>query len=71
MINVHHHPVAVCAFRVPHCIAAARSMQKKCKTDGERYNAAKLCWPILGKNWYMRCYTRNGDAPISVFRVSR
>ena len=44
-------------------------MQLKCKTVEEQYDAAKKCWTILGKGNLRKCYSRNGDDPIEVFRV--
>ena len=53
------------------CQSAASAMQKACKTKQAQYNAAKLCWPILGKRRYLRCFTKHADSPTEVFRVSR
>ena len=53
------------------CQSAASAMQKACKTKEARYNAAKLCWPVLGKRRYLRCFTKYADSPTEVFRVSR
>ena len=44
-------------------------MQQKCKTVEEQYDAAKKCWTILGKGSLRKCYSKNGDDPIEVFRV--
>ena len=53
------------------CQSAATAIQSACKTKEAQYNAAKLCWPILGKTKYQRCFTRHADGPTEVFRVSR
>ena len=53
------------------CQSAASAMQKACKTKQAQYNAAKLCWPILGKRRYLRCFTKHADSPTEVFRVSK
>ena len=53
------------------CQSAASAIQKACKTKQAQYNAAKLCWPILGKRRYLRCFTKHADSPTEVFRVSK
>ena len=53
------------------CQSAASAIQKACKTKEAQYNAAKLCWPILGKRRYLRCFTKHADSPTEVFRVSK
>ena len=45
-------------------------MQKACKNTEDRYRAAKLCWPILGRKRYRNCFRAGGDNPTDVFRVS-
>ena len=57
-------------FSDPECKAAADSLQNQCQTDDERFNVAKVCWPILGKPSHQRCFTSHADNPTAIFRVS-
>ncbi|KAK7106921.1 uncharacterized protein [Littorina saxatilis] len=49
------------------CLSAARAMTNKCKGD-QQFEAARVCWPILGKPHIQRCISQNMDSPISAFR---
>ncbi|KAK7106553.1 hypothetical protein V1264_017795 [Littorina saxatilis] len=50
------------------CKSTANAISNKCQTDADRWNAAKLCWPVVGKSHFQSCITHNIERPESAMR---